>query len=48
MIDLGGAVPLGTRVQMSSPLYCLGAPKDYVTCKFDLNCLAVTIKEAGM
>jgi serine/threonine protein kinase len=47
VIDLGGAVELGSTVKMTSQFYPLDASKDTVFCKFDLNCLAVTIKEAG-
>jgi serine/threonine protein kinase len=48
VIDLGGAVDFGRTVQMASPFYSLNAPKDAVSHRFDLNCLAVTIKESGM
>jgi hypothetical protein len=41
-------VDFGRTVQMASPFYSLNAPKDAVSHRFDLNCLAVTIKESGM
>jgi hypothetical protein len=31
---------------MATRLYCLDAPRDAVSSKFDLNCMAVTIKAA--
>jgi hypothetical protein len=46
LIDFGGCVEFGSTVQIATRFYCLDAPRDAVSSRFDLNCLAVTIKAA--